>query len=108
MALKKKTKEEQNQFRIEAEERAWRQFEPRLKALNSLEEAQSLYCQAPLPDSPGRRYYSNLGFFLQTLSRPSDARSEENWLYLEIVRKQHAAGKLTADDLKKVEDAFNL
>lgn len=108
MARKKKAAAEQKQLRIEAEERAWRQFEPRLKALNSLEEAASLCCQAPLPDSPGRQYYSNLGFFLQSLSRPSDASSEENGLYIELVRKQHAAGRLSADTLKKVEDAFSV
>jgi hypothetical protein len=108
MAQRRKTKAERNQLQIEAEERAWKQFEPKLKALQSIEEAANLLSQEPRPDSPGRQYYSNLKFFLDTCSRPNNASSEENGIYIELLRKFHAAGKLSAESLKKAEESFGI
>ena len=56
---------------------AWELFRPKLAAVQSLKDAFLLHADTVPPDSPGRRYYSNLGFFLQTFAAPNGANGTE-------------------------------
>ena len=71
MSRNRRTRDKREQERADADRRAWDRFRPRLESLSSFIEARLLVKQAPPPDSPGRRYYSNLGFFLQDFTVPS-------------------------------------
>jgi hypothetical protein len=104
MARRRKTKAERDSERAEAERLAWEQFRPRLEALQSYEDALRLVNQAPPPDSPGRRYYSNLGFFLQNFTPPMGSSSSEKSLYLKFIQKLGSAGALKPGTQQKVEE----
>jgi hypothetical protein len=103
---RRKTKSERDAGWHEAQRRAWEFFEPKLKALQSFEEALRLVYEAPAPDSPGRSYYSNLGFFLQAFTPPAGASLTEYGYYLEFARRLDAAGKLKKGALATIEGDF--
>lgn len=104
--MTRKTKAERDQQRAEAEHRAWDEFFPKLKALQSYAEALELVANSPRPDSPGRRYYSNLDFFLQAFTVPNDSSYAEKEQYLSFVKKLDAAGELKAGALQPIEEAL--
>lgn len=104
--MTRKTKAEQDQQRAEAERTAWDVFLPKLEALQSYAEALQLVAAAPRPDSPGRRYYSNLGFFLQAFTVPDGSSYTEKVQYLCFVKKLDAAGELKPGALQSIEEAL--
>lgn len=104
--MTRKTKAERDQQRAEAERLAWDIFFPKLKALQSFADAIQLVASAPRPDSPGRRYYSNLGFFLQSFSVPDGSNYAEKAQYLRFVKQLDAAGELKAGALQGIEEAL--
>jgi hypothetical protein len=57
------------------------------QALQNMADAIQLVAEAPRPDAPGRRYYSNLGFFLQGFTAPDGASSHELGLYIDFIQK---------------------
>lgn len=87
MVRYRKRKAEREQEWVEADRRVWDQFRLRLEALASFGEAQSLTNEAPPPDSPGRRYYSNLGFFLQSFAVPMGSSYAEKALYIQFIQR---------------------
>lgn len=98
--------------RLDADRRAWEEFRPRLAAVRTIAEAQRLLARAPPPDSPGRRYYSNLSTFLQVFGVPAGSSHAEKALYLQFVRRLDASGALTPglgtiieDDLRREMEA---
>ncbi len=103
MVRRRKTKAEREQEWAEADRRVWDQFRPR-EALASFGEAQSLANEAPPPDSPGRRYYSNLGFFLQSFAVPMGSSYAEKALYLQFIQRLDAAGALKPGTGQKVQE----
>ena len=104
--MTRKTKTERDQQRAEAEYMAWEVFLPKLEALQSYAEALQLVADAPRPDSPGRRYYSNLGFFLQAFTVPNSSSYAEKAQYLRLVKKLDVAGELKAGALQQIEEAL--
>jgi hypothetical protein len=94
MARKQKTKREREQEWANADRRAWEEFRPKLAALRSFVDAELLVTQSPPPDSPGRRYYSNLDFFLQDFTFPGGSSAAERSLYLQFVQRLDTAGAL--------------
>lgn len=104
MARNRKTRAEREQERIDAEQRAWEEFRPKLSALQSYIEAKMLVAQAPRPDSPGRRYYSNLAFFLQDFTVPTDSSSAEKSLYLQLIQRMDSARALKPGVGQKVKE----
>jgi len=103
---RRKTKAERDQQRVEAERLAWETFRPKLEALQSFAEAKQLVAEAPSPDSPGRRYYSNLGFFLQAFTVPMDSSHAEKALYLQFIQRLDTAGTLKPGARQAIEDAL--
>lgn len=103
---RRKTKGERDQQRAEAERLAWETFRPKLEALQSFAEAQQLVTEAPPPDSPGRRYYSNLGFFLQAFTVPMGSSHTEKALYLQLTQRLDTAGVLKPRARQAIEDAL--
>lgn len=94
MAKARRTQADRDRERAAAEQRAWEEFLPKLAALQTFVEAQMLVAQAPPPDSPGRRYYSNLGFFLQAFTVPMGSNSTERSHYIVFINRLEAAGAL--------------
>jgi hypothetical protein len=97
VAKARKTKADRDRERSEAQQQVWEQFLPKLTALQTYVEAQVLVSQAPPPDSPGRRYYSNLGFFLESFDVPMGSNSTERSLYIQLIQRLEAAGSLKPD-----------
>ncbi len=106
MARTRKSKTQRDQERAEAERRVWEQFRPRLDALQSFADALKLVAEAPPPDAPGRRYYSNLGFFLQSFTVPLGSSHAEKSLYLQFIRRLDAAGALKPGAGQQIEEAL--
>jgi hypothetical protein len=104
MARRRKTKAEREQDWAEVDRRVWNQFRSRLEALTSFAEAQLLVDEAPPPDSPGRRYYSNLGFFLQAFTVPMESSYAEKALYLQFIQRLDAEGALKPGAGQRVQD----
>lgn len=106
MARNRKTKAQRDHERREAERREWEIFRPKLDALQSYVEALQLVAEAPPPDAPGRRYYSNLGFFLQAFVVPMGSSFVERALYLQFIRRLDAAGALKPGAGQQIEEAL--
>lgn len=88
------TKVERERGRAEANRHAWESFRSKLEALKSSAEARALVAEAPPPDSPGRHYYSNLGFFLQAFTVPLGSSYAEKALYRQFIRRIDGLGEL--------------
>jgi hypothetical protein len=109
MVRRRRTKAERDHVYNEAERHVWEAFRPRLAALETYAEALELVADSPPPDSPGRRYYSNLSFFLGRFVVPHGSSQEERAHYLRFIERLDAggvlrpgAGKLVADSLRRV------
>lgn len=103
MARRRKTKDEREAERWAAENQAWNWFRPKMAALASYDEALALIEQMPRPDSPGRRYYTSLDFFVKTFNVPGGSSYEERLLYLQFIQRLVAAGKLNPEVGQEVE-----
>ncbi len=57
-------------------------------------DAHRLVGNSVAPNAPGRRYYSNLGFFVQYLAAPNGANGTELREYLRLVHAFDAEGVL--------------
>jgi hypothetical protein len=107
MARRRKTKSEKAQEWETAQRRVWNEFRPKLANLKSFAEAELLVQnEAPPPDSPGRSYYSNLGFFLSSFMVPAQSNVEERKLYLQFIQRLIAAGEVMPEIGNEVEDAL--
>jgi hypothetical protein len=89
------------------ENSTWDQFEPKLAALQSFTDAEMLVFRAPPEGSPGRKFYSNLGFFLQRFSVPDGASRAELHLYIGFIRRIAANIKLGEENriIRDLENA---
>lgn len=101
--MPRKAADQRSQERADAERRCWDQFRPKLEALQTFDDAVRLVGQAPPPDAPGRRYYSNLGFFLNGFAVPAGSGYTERALYLQLVQRIDAAGGLKPGALEPIE-----
>lgn len=104
MARQRKTAAQRRLESYEADRRAWETFRPKLAAVQSLAEAYVLHSQAVPPDTPGRRYYSNLGFFLQTFAAPDGANATELTEYMRLIQRFDAEGVLKEGARVTVEE----
>lgn len=86
--------------------RSWDLFRERLSALCSYSDALGLLADAPPPRSPGRRYYSNLGFFLQEFTSPAAASQAENILYLKLIQRLDITGDLKPGARERIEKSL--
>lgn len=103
MAQRRKTKAERDQERYERDGRAWDLFRPQLEAIRSVADAKRVLAGMPLPDSPGRKYYTNLGWFMDTLSPPGNSSAEEKGLYIEMIIKMDEGGELKEGTREQIE-----
>jgi hypothetical protein len=76
-------------------EKIWDAFLRQLAALQTFQEAELLVARAPRPDAPGRKFYSNFGYFLyHDFSLPAGADGTERGYYAAFIRRLDAAGTL--------------
>jgi hypothetical protein len=81
----------------------WDAFRPKLEAVQNLAEAHILAAQTPPPNAPGRRYYSNLAFFLGCFGVPGGSSYAEKALYLQLIARLDATGILKPGACPKIE-----
>jgi hypothetical protein len=103
MKSPRKTKAEREQESTEANRQIWKLFRARLDALTSFAEAKALVDESPPPDAPGRRYYSNLEFFLQAFIPPANSSHDEKFLYIQLIQRMDDRGELKLGVRDKVE-----
>lgn len=101
--MPRKTQAQLRQESYEADRRAWEIFLPQLKAATTLKEAVHLYGSTTPPDSPGRSYYSNLGFFLGNLTAPMGANGTELSQYIRLIDCFEKEGALSTATKTRVE-----
>lgn len=106
MTRKRKTTAQRRQENREAERRAWETFRAKLAAVQSFNDVLKLYNEAVAPDTPGRKYYSNLGFFLQTFAPPNGANVMELWEYLRLITLFDAEGVLQEGACTVIEQSL--
>jgi hypothetical protein len=97
--MKKRTHEELT-------EALWPAFRDRLAAAQNMAHALTLLGEQPAENAPGRRFYSNLGFFLQGFTVPGGSSARERALYLAFVQRLDAAGALKPGVMVEVEARF--
>src|SRR5688572_848259 len=107
MVKRRKTAVERRRESENADHQAWQSFYPKLVATQTYIEAVRLLSESPIPDSPGRRYYSNLGFFLQSYAAPAGANGAELIEYRRLIRLFDAEGVLRKGALSQIEDALS-
>ena len=77
-------------------------FREKLEAVCDPVEAK-LLAHASRPSSPGRRYYSNLAFFVDhAFQRPAGASQVELGLYIGLIRRLDEAGALVPGAAEEV------
>jgi hypothetical protein len=94
MPKKRKTAAQRRQEIVDADRRAWEDFLPKLQAVETPLDAIRLAASTVGPNTAGRRYYSNLGFFVQSYWPPDGANSTELVEYLRLIRAFEAQGAL--------------
>lgn len=90
-----------------ANDRYWQYFREVLSNLDDYKEARDFAYSGPGPDQPGRKYHSNLAFFLERFYIPGGSNSTERALYLKFLRKIDKAGQLKPGSLAELEKQFN-
>lgn len=103
MAQKRNTKADRERQRTEDERAMWQDFRPKLESLQTYVDALRLVTETPPPDAPGRRFYSNLGFFLQSFTVPLGSNYTEKALYLQFIQRLDAAGSLKPGAGQRIE-----
>ena len=106
MARKRMTADERRQADYDAVAKQWALFRPKLEAAGTLAAAQALVAESPGEGTPGRQFYSNLGFFLQAFTIPNGSSNAERDLYLDFVRRLDAVGALKPGALTAIEERF--
>ena len=94
MKKKRKSGAQRRQEWHGADRKMWQDFQPKLAAAGSLLEVRTLLRESPPPDAPGRGYYSDLRFFIDTFIVPDGSTGAERALYRKLVDKLDANGEL--------------
>jgi hypothetical protein len=84
----------------------WEAFRLRLESLQTLTQAVQLMREVPPASTPGRGYYTNLGFFLGAFTVPVGTSYAEKALYLGLVQRLTAAGELKPGGGGRIEESL--
>jgi hypothetical protein len=106
MSPRQTTKDQRPAEEPELDQQAWEDFLPKLAAAQTYRDALRLWDQAPREGAPGRRYYSNLGFFLQNFAVPEGSNSEERRHYVRLIKRMDAEGWLKRGALEEILAKF--
>jgi hypothetical protein len=77
-------------------------FFKRASAITTYKEADDLVDRSPGPSQPGRKYYSNLGFFLGQFTVPAGSSYSERRLYIELIERFESSGNLELGAAQRV------
>jgi hypothetical protein len=91
----------------ERRDRVWTAFFPKLQEVRTYADTLSLLAAAPAEGSPGRKFYSNLGFFMHTFAPPMGACSAELKEYLRLIGCFDDEGALKPGVRQPVEAAMD-
>jgi len=84
----------------------WEKFRSILHATENRCDALALALAMPRQETPGRKFHTNLLWFLQDFTVPNESNLEERSLYLELIRRFDAAGELKPGMKCQVEKAL--
>jgi len=83
-------------------------FKNSLNKVKTFPEAQLLLREAPPVDTPGRKYYSNFGVFLDGFYViPAGAGEEEKLLYKNFIERLDKTGQLKPGEGQRIIDKLN-
>lgn len=108
MRRSSKTREEKAAEVAEAKARCWEHFHHKLRAVQSMAGAVELVSEAPPVGAPGRRYYTNLVYFLENFMPPGDANAVELGLYVQLIQHPDSLQKLKPEIREKAEKELKL
>lgn len=106
MPRKRRTKSEREEKWYESQRKAWEKFRPMLEGIGSFRDAFEVLKGMPAPDTPPRKYYTNLLYFVETLSPPGNSSYDEKFLYIGLVKKLADIGELSKQASLKVESSL--
>ena len=104
MAKRPRTKAEREQERYELERKTWERFRPRLEGIACMADAIEVLKGMPAPDTPFRKHYTNLLWFMDTFSPPGNSSRAEKGLYIEMVKKMEKAGEIEEGKRQQIEN----
>jgi hypothetical protein len=91
----------------DAHTRYWPRFRTAVEAAATCDDAVRVMQHAPPEGAIGRRFYSNLGFFLQSkFAIPDGAAAVERGLYAGLIQRLDEAGQLKPGVRDRVERAI--
>jgi hypothetical protein len=94
MVKRRKTAAQREEENYLADQRARTDFYRKLAAVRSYQEARALVQESIPSNSPARKYYSNLGFFLHQFAAPDGANAAELMEYLRLIERFDVCGEL--------------
>lgn len=105
---KRKTEREQRAEWETKEAGVWERFSERLAAARTFREADDVISDSPPEGAPGRRFYSNLAFFLRFsgFGVPGNATERERGMYLGLLRRMDEGGELKPGALDEIVAKF--
>jgi hypothetical protein len=100
--MARRTRADREQEWAAKEQRESDRFVVELGKVNKFVEAQVLVFHGPRESEPGRRFYSNLGFFLMSFGVPFGSNNTERQLYIELIQRFDAGRGLKLGTAEKV------
>jgi hypothetical protein len=86
-----------------AASRRWNELVAKVNTAQDLADARKIVPESPPLDSPGRNFYTNLAFFLDTFTPPASSNDEEKTLYIQLLRTLDKAGDLRTGERQRIE-----
>lgn len=103
MGRSRKSKAERDQERYEQLRLTWERFRPKLEAIRCKADAIEVLNGMPAPDTPFRKHYTNLLYFMDTLRPPGNSSGEEKALYIEVAKRMTEAGEISEGAQQEIE-----
>jgi len=103
---RRKTAAERRAEEDRVKERIWESFSRQIERAESYEDALRIHATPVGVDSPGRKFYSNFGFFMHYFSPPDGASKYELQQYLRLLRCFDKQGALKEGALVSLEPIF--
>jgi hypothetical protein len=72
----------------------WEKFVIAVDKVNNFAAAQAVAANTPREHEPGRHFYSNFAFFLESFFVPDNADFTEKTLYIRLIQRMRASGNV--------------
>ena len=103
---RRKSAGERRPEKVEKPNQYWEKFRSILHATENRCDALALALAMPRQETPGRKFHTNLLWFLQDFTVPNESNLEERSLYLELIRRFEAGGEVKPGVRRQFEQAL--